>query len=165
MKKLGVAVIGTGFWGKNHARVYNELEMAELKAVCDINEERAKSVAHQFDAKDYTNTERMLRNEEIDAVSVCTWSTSLAKEALKSLKAGKHVLVEKPMAANTQQAKQLIKTAEAANRGNRADHKISRTIHGTRKTTSADRRGDRERGGAQSEIASRAGIRTHHCAG
>jgi UDP-N-acetylglucosamine 3-dehydrogenase len=112
MKKLGVAVIGTGFWGKNHARVYKELASTELVAICDVNAEIAKSIADQFGVKAYTTSTRMLKNEEIEAVSVCTWSTSLAKEALKALKAGKHVLVEKPMAANTRQAEKLLKTAE-----------------------------------------------------
>jgi UDP-N-acetylglucosamine 3-dehydrogenase len=54
----------------------------------------------------------MLKRKDIEAVSVCTWSTSLAKEAMKALKAGKHVLVEKPMAAKPEQAEALIKTAE-----------------------------------------------------
>jgi UDP-N-acetylglucosamine 3-dehydrogenase len=54
----------------------------------------------------------MLKNEEIEAVSVCTWSTMLAKEAAKALNAGKHVLVEKPMATNTKQAEGLLKTAD-----------------------------------------------------
>lgn len=112
MKKLGVAVIGTGFWGKNHARVFKELEETELVAVCDINAERARSVAKQFNAKSYSNIGSMLKNKDINAVSVCTWSTGLAKEALKALKAGKHVLVEKPMAANVKQAKELSETAE-----------------------------------------------------
>jgi UDP-N-acetylglucosamine 3-dehydrogenase len=112
MKKLGVAVIGTGFWGKNHARVYKELASTELVAICDVNAEKAKSIADQFGVKAYTTSKRMLKNEEIEAVSICTWSTSLAKEALKALKAGKHVLVEKPMATNTKQAEKLLKTAE-----------------------------------------------------
>lgn len=112
MKKLGVAVIGTGFWGKNHARVYKELEETELLAVCDINAERAKAVAKQFGAKPYTNSGRMLKRKDIEAVSICSWSTSLAKEALKALKTGKHVLVEKPMASNVKQAEKLLKTAE-----------------------------------------------------
>jgi UDP-N-acetylglucosamine 3-dehydrogenase len=112
MKKLGVAVIGTGFWGKNHARVFKELAETELVAICDIEAERAKTVANQFGVKPYTSPSRMLRNESIEAVSVCTWSTSLAKVALKALKAGKHVLVEKPMAANVKQAEKLLKTAE-----------------------------------------------------
>jgi len=112
MKKLGVAVIGTGFWGRNHARVFKELAETELLAICDIDPERARNVANQFGAKPYTNTGNMLKNEDIEAVSICTWSTSLSKEALKALKAGKHVLVEKPMAANAKQAEQLINTAE-----------------------------------------------------
>jgi len=112
MKKLGVAIIGVGGWGKNHVRVYKELASTELVAVCDVNAERAKEVASQFGVKAYTNSTRMLKNKEIEAVSVCTWSTKLAKEALKALKAGKHVLVEKPMATNTKQAEKLLETAE-----------------------------------------------------
>ena len=112
MRKLGVAVIGTGFWGKNHARIYRELESTELVAICDVNVERAKAIAAQFGVKAYTSSARMLRNEEIEAVSVCTWSTGLAKEALKALRAGKHVLVEKPMATSTKQAEKLVATAE-----------------------------------------------------
>ena len=112
MKKLGVAVVGTGFWGRNQARVYKELEETELFAVCDINAERAKAVAKQSGAKPYTNLGRMLQRKDIKAVSICTWSTSLAKEALKALKAGKHVLVEKPMATNVKQAEKLLETAE-----------------------------------------------------
>lgn len=112
MKKLGVAVIGTGFWGKNHARVYKELETTNLVAICDVNAERAKAIADQFGVKAYTSSARMLQNKEVEAVSVCTWSTMLAKEALKALHAGKHVLVEKPMATNTKQAEGLLKAAD-----------------------------------------------------
>jgi UDP-N-acetylglucosamine 3-dehydrogenase len=112
MKKLGVAVIGTGFWGKNHARVYKELPSTELVAICDVNPERAKAAANQFGVKAYTNSSRMLQNKDIEAISICTWSTVLAKEALKGLRAGKHVLVEKPMATNTKQAEKLCETAE-----------------------------------------------------
>ena len=112
MKKLGVAVIGIGDWGKNHARVYKELASTKLVAVCDVNGERAKRIADQSGVKAYTSSSRMLKNEEIEALSVCTWSTNLAKEAFKALKAGKHVLVEKPMATRTKQAETLLKTAE-----------------------------------------------------
>ena len=112
MKKLGGAVIGTGAWGKNHARIYKELASTKLVAICDVNAERAKDIASQFGVKAYTSSTRMLKNKEIEAVSVCTWSTKLAKEALKALKAGKHVLVEKPMATNTKQAEKLLETAE-----------------------------------------------------
>jgi UDP-N-acetylglucosamine 3-dehydrogenase len=112
MDKLGVAVIGAGFWGRNHARVFKEIEETRLVAVCDIDHGKAKNVARQFGVKAYTNSGRMLRRSDIEAVSICTWSTSLAKETLKALKAGKHVLVEKPMAANSKQAEAVLKMAE-----------------------------------------------------
>jgi UDP-N-acetylglucosamine 3-dehydrogenase len=112
MKKLGVAVIGTGQWGKNHARVYKELTSTELIAVCDLNPERAKAMATQYGVKAYSDSAQMLKDKSIEAVNVCTWSTILAKEAIKALNAGKHVLVEKPMATNTQQAQKLVKTAQ-----------------------------------------------------
>ena len=112
MKRVGVAVIGTGFWGKNHARVYKELAETELVAICDIDPQRAKAVADQFGAKPYTSPAQMLSNKDVEAVSVCTWSTALAKEATRAVKAGRHVLVEKPMAANVKQAENLLKQAE-----------------------------------------------------
>jgi len=112
MKKLGVAVIGTGQWGKNHARIYKELPSTELIAVCDVNAERAKTMAAQYGVKAYSDSSQMLKNKQIEAVNVCTWSTILAKEAKKALDAGKHVLVEKPMATTPQQAKKLVQTAQ-----------------------------------------------------
>jgi len=112
MKKLGVAVIGAGFWGRNHARVFKELEETELLAVCDVNAERAKNVAKQFGAKAYTDMGKLLKRKDIEAVSMCVWSLNLAKETLKALKAGKHVLVEKPMATNVKQAEKLLEKAK-----------------------------------------------------
>jgi UDP-N-acetylglucosamine 3-dehydrogenase len=115
LKKLGVAVIGTGFWGKNHARVYKELASTELVAICDINAERAKAIADQFGVKAYTSSAEMLKDPKIEALSICTWSTILATEAMQALNAGKHVLVEKPMATNTAQAKNLVDVAKQNN--------------------------------------------------
>jgi UDP-N-acetylglucosamine 3-dehydrogenase len=112
VEKINVAVIGTGFWGKNHARAYKELESTNLVAICDVNAERSQAIASQFGVKAYTDSAQMLKDKEVEAVSVCTWSTVLAQEALKSLEAGKHVLVEKPMAVDSKQAEKLLKTAQ-----------------------------------------------------
>jgi len=113
LNNIGVAVIGTGFWGKNHSRIYKELGNTELVAICDVNAERAKAIAEQYGVEAYTDSSLMLKNPEIQAVSVCTWSIKLAEETLKCLHAGKHVLVEKPMATDTGQAQTLLDTAEA----------------------------------------------------
>jgi len=64
MKKLGMAVVGTGFWGKNHARIYRELQETDLIAVCDVDPLRAKAVAEQFGARPYTSVRKMLQNKE-----------------------------------------------------------------------------------------------------
>jgi UDP-N-acetylglucosamine 3-dehydrogenase len=112
MTKLGVAVIGTGQWGKNHARVYKELPSAELVAICDVNAERAKTMAEQYGIKAYSDSTEMLKNKDIQAVNVCTWSTILYQEASKALNAGKHVLVEKPMSTTPDQARQLVQIAQ-----------------------------------------------------
>jgi UDP-N-acetylglucosamine 3-dehydrogenase len=112
MRKVRTAVIGTGFWGKNHARAYKELAETELLAICDIDAEKANNVAKQLGVTPYSSVEKMLKKEDIEAVSVCTWSTSLAKEATKVVESGKHVLVEKPMAANVKQAEKLVAASE-----------------------------------------------------
>ena len=111
MRSLGVAVVGTGSWGRKHARVYNELLETELIAVCDVNPKRAKDVADQFGVEGYTDSGRLLKLEGVEAVSICVWSTKLADEALKALEAGKHVLVEKPMASTVEQAKKIVDLA------------------------------------------------------
>lgn len=116
MKEIGVAIIGTGFWGRNHARNFNELDETELLAVCDINAERAKTVAAQFSVDAYTDSRELLKRRDIEAVAVCTWSTKLAFEALRALKAGKHVLLEKPMARTTREAKRIVELAQRKER-------------------------------------------------
>jgi len=116
MDKLGVAVIGVGFWGANHARVFSELPNAELVAVCDINQERARSAAKRFGVKAYKGSGRLLKRNDVEAVSICTWTTMHAREATKALKAGKHLLVEKPIADTVRQARQIVDLAEKEQR-------------------------------------------------
>ncbi|MEM2970622.1 MAG: Gfo/Idh/MocA family oxidoreductase, partial [Candidatus Bathyarchaeia archaeon] len=98
MKKLRVAVVGVGFWGRNHVRVLSELPNVELIAVCDVDQQKTKMIAEKYDLNAYTDSSKLYKNEDIDAVTLCVWSTRLSKEALIALRAGKHVLVEKPMA-------------------------------------------------------------------
>jgi len=113
MKKLKIAVIGAGFWGRNHARVLSELPQAELVAVCDINGERSETVAKEYNAKPYTSSEDLYRKEQFDAVSICVWSTELFPKAMEALNAGKHVFVEKPMASRAAEAEKMLETAKS----------------------------------------------------
>jgi len=113
MRKLKMAVVGVGFWGRNHVRVLDELSDVELIAVCDVDEQRANAISEKYGLKSYSESTEMYRKENIDAVTICVWSSKLAEEALKALKHGKHVLVEKPMANSVREAQRVLKMAES----------------------------------------------------
>ena len=113
MKKLKIAVIGAGFWGRNHIRVLSELPQAELVAVCDINKQRADVIAEKYNIKSYASSKELYRKEQLDAVSICVWSTGLFHEALEALNNGKHVFVEKPMASRVEEAEKMLETAKS----------------------------------------------------
>ncbi|HDI01330.1 MAG TPA: Gfo/Idh/MocA family oxidoreductase [Candidatus Bathyarchaeota archaeon] len=112
MRKLGVAVIGVGYWGRNHVRVLSEFPRAKLLAVCDTDEVRAREVAEAYGVPYFTDPADLLRREDVEAVTICTWSTVLAQVAKMALTAGKHVLVEKPMAASSREALELVRLAK-----------------------------------------------------
>ncbi|MEK6984702.1 MAG: Gfo/Idh/MocA family oxidoreductase [Nanoarchaeota archaeon] len=115
MEKVKVAVIGVGAMGKNHARVYSEISAADLVAVCDADEALAKTTACKYNTKFYTNYKEMLRKEKPDAVSICV-PTKLHKQvAVDAIKSGIDVLVEKPIAASVEEAKEMINEARKSN--------------------------------------------------
>ena len=115
MDKVNVAVIGVGAMGKNHARVFSELENSNLVAICDSNEQVGKEIADKFKAKFYSDLKEMLEKENIDAISICV-PTKLHKETTLSIINKKiHVLVEKPIATTIEEAKEIIDEAEKNN--------------------------------------------------
>ena len=115
MKKLRVAVIGAGFWGRNHLRVLNDLPEADLVAVCDVNRERVDSASRRYGIRSYVNSDDLYRKEDVDAVTICVWSAELYSESMKALNAGKHIFVEKPMASQSKEAEEILKTAKSQN--------------------------------------------------
>lgn len=108
MKKLRIAVVGVGFWGRNHVRVLSELPEVEIVAICDTDEQKAKMISKKYGVNMYTKSIKMYKKEELDAVNICVWSTRLFQESFKALKADKHIFIEKPMANSTNQAKKII---------------------------------------------------------
>jgi len=112
VSRVNIGVIGVGFWGKNHARVFSELEKAELTAVCDVDSKKVENIAEKYGVSSYTTLENLLKNKDVEAVSICTPTTTHYQIALKAFKYGKHILVEKPMVSNTEEAKHLLKESE-----------------------------------------------------
>lgn len=113
MSKIKVGVIGCGSIAKHrHIPEHAANENVEIVAFCDIVEERAQEYADQYNAKAYTSFEELLKNEEVDAVSVCTPNSFHAPISIAALNAGKHVLCEKPMATSAEEADAMIAAAE-----------------------------------------------------
>jgi len=115
MDKINAAVIGTGSMGKNHARVYSNIEDVNLVAICDINEESSKGLAANFNANYYKDYKKMLDNEKIDAVSVCVPTKLHKRVAIDAINKGINLLIEKPIAATTQEGDEIIKAARKNN--------------------------------------------------
>ncbi len=114
MKKLKIGVIGVGSISGAHINGYLNNPNVELYALCDIDEEKLKKKGEKFGVERlFTNVDEMLALEEIDAVSVCTWNAAHKDCTIKALKAKKHVLCEKPMAMNKEEAEEMKKVAES----------------------------------------------------
>ena len=109
MKKLNFAVVGCGRVAPKHADAIIDLKNARLAAVCDVKKDRADHFAEKYKAKVYYSYEKLLKNPEIDIVNICTPSHLHSKMGIKAASAGKHVVVEKPMALNMQDANRLIR--------------------------------------------------------
>jgi len=108
-KKVRVAVIGVGDFGRNHVRVYRELEEVELVGVVDSNAERASAIAADFNTEVLPSIESLAGR--VDAVSLAVPTIEHAKLGCRLLEQGIDVLVEKPMAASVAEADQLIAAA------------------------------------------------------
>jgi predicted dehydrogenase len=115
-KSVRFGLIGCGRVAPRHAQSLRELEGARLVAVADVKESRADRFALEYGAEAYTDYRRMLDREDLNVVSICTPSGLHAGMAIDIMQAGKHVIVEKPMALDLADAARMIATADATGR-------------------------------------------------
>lgn len=113
-KKIRVAVVGVGGIGKSaHIPGYSSNEHANLTALVDIDEKKAKRVARRFNVKKtFCSVDELFDKEEVDAISVCTPPDSHAEIALKAFEHGAHVLCEKPLATDMESGRKMAQTAK-----------------------------------------------------
>lgn len=112
MRKLNSAVVGCGAIFENHALGINNLKNANLYAVCDTNIERLNEKAEKYNCKAFSSFDELIRDEEVDVIHICTPHYLHVPMAIEAMKNGKHVLLEKPMALDAQQAQQLVDCEE-----------------------------------------------------
>ncbi|MGC1131933.1 MAG: Gfo/Idh/MocA family oxidoreductase [Nitrososphaeraceae archaeon] len=108
---LHVAVIGVGGWGKNHARVLNNL--GALSAVCDMDVKRGKEISERYNVNCYTSLDRLLQEEQnLDACFICTPTKSHYELATRIIDKGIHLFVEKPLSFSSKECDNLVELAQ-----------------------------------------------------
>lgn len=112
--KLRVGVIGVGTFGSLHAQVYRQAEGCELVAVSDVNEERLQQARTTLGVDGYADYHALLERDDIDAVSICTTDELHVEPALAAADAGKHMLIEKPLALTPADCDTIIEAAREA---------------------------------------------------
>jgi predicted dehydrogenase len=108
-----VGVIGVGYLGQHHARIYSEIEGAELVAVADCNIDAAEKIAGTYRCRAYTHYEDIIGLCE--ALSIVTPTTTHHAIAMECLKAGRDLLIEKPITADIREARAVVEEADRRN--------------------------------------------------
>jgi len=117
MKPVKVGVVGTGGIANQHAKTYEPIEDIEIVAVCDIFKEKALQYAEKWGVPKknvFTSYNKMVEMDELDAFTVSTYNQAHRRPTVAALKAGKHVLCEKPMAAKLADATAMTRAAKEA---------------------------------------------------
>ncbi len=114
---MKVAIIGCGRIAQTrHIPEYENNKNTEIVGLYDLNYERAKELAEKLNAKAFKSIEELLADESIEAVSICTANVAHAENTIAALKAGKHVLCEKPMATTMEECVEMVRVAKECNK-------------------------------------------------
>jgi len=123
MDKLRIAVIGAGYWGPNLVRNFRNSPDWDLVAVCDLDAARAaRVIGDRSTVEVETDVTRLLQRDDVDAVAIATPARTHAAIAIAAFEAGKHVLVEKPLASTLEDARRMVQAAADSDRKLMLDH-------------------------------------------
>ena len=113
-KSINVGVVGLGYWGPNLVRNFRSLPDCSLKVMCDLNEQRLAHLKTLYpEVEGERSYDALLQRTDIDAIVIATSVRFHFPMAKASLLAGKHTLIEKPMAASTAECEELIQIARS----------------------------------------------------
>jgi len=138
--KIGVAIVGCGYWGVNYVRVFSELANARVAVVCDQRQERLDEIRRRFPSVAVaTDLQVALSRDDVDAAVICTGATTHYALARQCLEAGKHIMIEKPMTTTSADGERLNALAWERDRilmvghtfvYNTAVHKVKESLEG-----------------------------------
>ena len=112
-EKIRIGVIGAGIFGSLHARVYKELPTSDLVAIAEIQNQRLSKITATLGVAGYTDYHDLLSRDDIDAVSICVPDDLHVEPAIAAAEAGKHLLVEKPLAHTPEDCDKIIAAAKS----------------------------------------------------
>ncbi len=115
MEKIRTAIIGCGKVAATHAKAYTALPDSQLVAVCDVKSEYAKKLGADYSVPVYSDVEKMIRDADVQAVSVCTPHPQHAEMICRAASAGVHVICEKPLASSLSDCDRAIAACDQAN--------------------------------------------------
>jgi UDP-2-acetamido-3-amino-2,3-dideoxy-glucuronate N-acetyltransferase len=114
---IKIAQIGVGRWGKNLLRNFNNIDMCEIKLVCEADPKHVAMINDQYpDLKTTVSFDDVINDSEIDAVVIATPAATHYELGKKALLSGKHVFIEKPIVLKTDHLEELIKIAKEADK-------------------------------------------------
>ena len=108
MEKIGAAVVGAGIYGEVHIRTYRADPRIDLISVWSRSQERAKKVGEKYNCQYTTDLDTIANDKKIKIVSIATPDFAHTQPAIKMLEAGKHVLIEKPMATSVKECREIL---------------------------------------------------------
>lgn len=118
-----IGIIGCGYWGPNLLRNFAENEAAELRWMCDVDEQRLAMLGRRFPATTATSDyKRLFSDRGLDAIVIATPVGTHYKFAKEALEAGKNVLIEKPLTSSVREAEELLELADRKNLTLMVDH-------------------------------------------
>ena len=121
--ELGAAVVGAGYWGPNLIRNFTAVDGWDLRWVCDLDLDQARAATRRHPSVRSTDSlEDVLDDPAVAAVAIATPAATHEAIAISAIEAGKHVLVEKPLAGSVEAGRRILESADAAGRIVMADH-------------------------------------------
>jgi predicted dehydrogenase len=116
MNPVKVGVVGAGYWGPNLIRNFHQIEIAELRWVCDTSQERLDHIKSIYPYVQTTKEFDDVLNSDVDAIAIATPVMSHYRLAIDGLRAGKHALIEKPIATTSSEAWEIVQIGKERNK-------------------------------------------------
>ena len=111
-EKIGAAVVGVGIYGETHVRAYQKDPRTELICIWSRSKERSKRIGEKYECEYTTDLDKIVKDDRVKIVSIATPDFAHTEPAIKMIMAGKHVIIEKPLATSVSECQEILQAAK-----------------------------------------------------